>query len=101
LAACSAALTLNAAPRCYDIRWYNMDTESQPHRAQLDVCTFMSQRGDLLLSLASAGDDGKVFDMVNLAYKVEDGDSGVAFKKTDRFLSHEEGGLSRAAAARN
>jgi hypothetical protein len=29
--------------------------------------------------------------MVNTAYKVEDGDSGVAFKKTDRFLDHDEG----------
>ena len=78
-----------------------METESQPHRAQHDVCAFMSQRGHLLLSLASEGDVGMVFDMVNLAYKVEDGDSGVAFKKTDRFLSHEEGGLSHTTAARN
>ena len=78
-----------------------METESQPHQPQHDVCTFMSQRGDLLLSLASAADVGMVFDMVNLAYKVEDGVSGVAFKKTDRFLSHEEGGLLRAAAPRN
>ena len=76
-----------------------MEPESKSRQARHDVCLDMSKRGDLLLSLAAADDVVMVFDMVNLAYKVEDGISGVAFKNTDRFLSHEEGRLSRALAA--
>jgi 2C-methyl-D-erythritol 2,4-cyclodiphosphate synthase len=66
-----------------------MESTPQPHRAQHEVCAALSDA--LLLTVAASGDIGAVFDMVNTAYKVEDGDSGVAFKKTDRFLSHDEG----------
>jgi hypothetical protein len=68
-----------------------MDMPSASFRAQHDVCSALSQPQALMLSVASAKDVDMVFSMVNAAYKVEDGDSGVAFKKTDRFLSHDEG----------
>ena len=61
------------------------------HQAQRNVCVELSREDALVLSLASASDVSLVFHMVNTAYKVEDGDSGVAFKKTDRFLDHDEG----------
>jgi hypothetical protein len=65
------------------------------HQAQRDVCVELSREDALVLSLASASDVSLVFHMVNTAYKVEDGDSGVAFKKTDRFLDHDEGNALR------
>jgi hypothetical protein len=68
-----------------------MESTPQPHRAQHEVCAALSRPDALVLTVAASGDIGAVFDMVNTAYKVEDGDSGVAFKKTDRFLSHDEG----------
>jgi len=68
-----------------------MQPPVEANLAQREVCRALSQPDSLLLSIASAGDVGTVFSMVNTAYKVEDGDSGVAFKKTDRFLSHDEG----------
>lgn len=70
---------------------HGMETSVDGHRIQRDLCAAMSSGGDLQLALASIGDVGKVFSMVNTAYKVEDGDTGVAFKKTDRFLTHDEG----------
>ena len=68
-----------------------MELASNARRAQRDVCLALSQPEGLALTIASASDVGAVFTMVNTAYKVEDGDAGVAFKKTDRFLSHDEG----------
>ena len=61
--------------------------------AQLEVCAALSRPHGLILTVATASDIGTVFSMVNVAYKVEDGDKGVAFKKTDRFLSHDEGNV--------
>ena len=68
-----------------------MEPAAETHRAQCEVCAALSRPDALVLTVASTSDTGMVFSMVNVAYKVEDGDAGVAFKKTDRFLSHEEG----------
>jgi hypothetical protein len=68
-----------------------MQPPVEANLAQREVCRALSLPDRLLLSIASASDVGAVFSMVNTAYKVEDGDTGVAFKKTDRFLSHDEG----------
>jgi hypothetical protein len=68
-----------------------MDTSVDALSTQRRVCAELSCSGDLVLTLASAAHVHMVFNMVNTAYKVEDGDTGVAFKKTDRFLAHDEG----------
>lgn len=39
---------------------------------------------------AESSDVPTLFDLINLAYQVETGDSGVAFKKTDRLLDTSE-----------
>lgn len=40
--------------------------------------------------VATADDAGAVFALVNDAYKVESGDSGIAFKRTPRFVDMSE-----------
>ena len=64
------------------------------HRAAKRVCdSFNTQesvsRGPKIL-LASSRDCPKIFSLVNTAYKLEIGSSGVAFKQDDRFLAVEE-----------
>jgi GNAT superfamily N-acetyltransferase len=71
-----------------------MNPSAAAHRVQHDVCCALSSARALLLTVATVGDVSMVFGMVNTAYKVEDGDAGVAFKKTDRFLTHDEGDVS-------
>jgi hypothetical protein len=68
-----------------------MEPAPAAHGTQREVCAALSRPDALILTVATASDVGMVFNMVNVAYKVEDGDAGVAFKKTDRFLSHDEG----------
>eukprot|EP00698_Gefionella_okellyi_P006088 TRINITY_DN15551_c0_g1_i1.p1 TRINITY_DN15551_c0_g1~~TRINITY_DN15551_c0_g1_i1.p1 ORF type:complete len:204 (-),score=32.83 TRINITY_DN15551_c0_g1_i1:109-690(-) len=43
-----------------------------------------------VISIASNKDNDVLFELVNEAYKVEDGDTGVGFKKTNRFIDHSE-----------
>jgi predicted N-acetyltransferase YhbS len=44
----------------------------------------------LIFRRATDDDAQQVFDLVNAAYQVETGDSGVAFKHTNRFISLDE-----------
>lgn len=44
----------------------------------------------MLVRPATESDLEEVFDLINDAYEVETGDTGVAFKHTKRFLAHEE-----------
>ena len=44
----------------------------------------------LIVEKAVQSDAQDIFNLINLAYKVEFGNSGVAFKKTNRYLSLEE-----------
>ena len=46
--------------------------------------------------VATLSDKDKIFELINLAYRVEDGDSGVAFKKTERLVSWDDSGMGEA-----
>ena len=45
---------------------------------------------------ATLEDKEVIFELINNSYKVEDGDSGIAFKKTPRLLTWDDSGLGEA-----
>ena len=51
---------------------------------------------DIKIEVATEDNHQKIFELINESYKVEDGNSGIAFKKTPRLLSLEDSGMGEA-----
>ena len=48
------------------------------------------------IAIATENDYEKIFELINESYEVENGDSGIAFKKTPRLLSWDDSGMKEA-----